>query len=120
MNAAVSANFARGCCQSKSFELRPKKSPKYLTTSETCNCNQLKQPFASNFSKPEPWTRIRATIRARAIVSCLSYAHARRRPCGATALTLATRFQVGGPLFLKRFSEWFFRKNDAKWSPIWH
>ena len=25
-------------------------------------------------------------------------------------------FQVGGPLFLKRFSEKFFLKNGAKWS----
>ena len=65
-----------------------------------CNRNQLKQPFSSNFSKPEPWTRNRATIRARAIVSSLSYAHARRRPWEPSHTGIVGGFStLGSPIF---------------------
>ena len=85
-----------------------------------CNRSQLKQPFPSNFSKPEPRTRIRATIPARAIVSCLSYAHARRRPWEPPDTLIVSKFRIAASLFWTDFRSVFFLKNGANWSPRWH
>ena len=51
--------------------------------------------ISNNFSKPEPWTRIRATNRTRIILSCLSYAHARRRPWELSNTPVVANFQQG-------------------------
>ena len=103
--------------QKCAFDIGPFHFFKYVWN--ICNRSQLKQPFSSSFSKPEPWTRTRATIRARAIVSCLSYAHARRRLREPPDTPVVVRFQVGGAICLKRVSERFvfFWKNMPNGAP---
>ena len=45
----------------------------------------------------------------------LRSAHARRRPWEPPDTLIVVKFQVGGPLFWERFSEWFF---SQKWCQI--
>ena len=71
-----------------------------------CNCNKLKQILI----------RIRTTIRARAIVTVEKCAR-EAASLGAIGHRDSSPFSSGGSLFLKRFSEWFFLKNDAKMEP---
>ena len=82
-----------------------------------CNRNQLKQPFSINFSKPEPWTRIRTTFWARTIVSCLRSAHARGAVREPRATVIVGSLRQGETLFLKRFSERFFSQSWCQMEP---
>ena len=63
------------------------------------------------FSKPEAYTRIRITFRARTIVSCLRSAHARRAVREPGAMVIVSRLRQGGTFFLERFSERFFSQS---------
>ena len=72
--------------------------------------------ISHNFSKPEPWTRIRATNRTRVILSCLSYAHARRRPWELSNTPVVANFQQGF-CFLALRNVFFFSEQWCQMEP---
>ena len=86
-----------------------------------CNRSQLKQPFSSNFSisncnqlklghKFEPQFELELKSNLNSSSSycfCSRSAHARRRLQEPSDTGIGWGFQVWGPPFLKRFSEWF-------------
>ena len=96
-----------------------------------CNRSQLKQPFSSNFSisnsnqlklghefEPQFELELKSNLNSSSSnCFCSRSAHARRRLQEPSDTGIATNFHLGGPLFLKRFSEGFFLKNCAKIDP---
>ena len=69
------------------------------------------------FSKPEAYTRIRITFRARTIVSCLRNAHAREPVREPRVMVIATCLNQGAPFFEAISTPPFFLKNVAGWNP---
>ena len=86
----------------------------------------FEQFFDFGLQSTQTWTRIRATIRGRAeielefeleLLFLLRSAHARRRLWEPSDMGIGWRFQVGGPLFLKRFSEGLFSEKWCQMDP---
>ena len=76
---------------------------------------------SNNISKhKKQWKRIRTTILARTVVSCLRSAHARRRRWEPPYTTIFPNFDVRASLFFKLRSEPFTEKSCQMDPPEWH
>ena len=82
--------------------------------------------FDFELQSTQTWTQIRTTIRARAeielefeleLLLLLRSAHARRRLQEPSDTGIGSHFQVGGPPFLKRFSEGLFSQKWCQMEP---
>ena len=81
------------------------------------DCNHLKQEFGYEFEQQFELELNSNKNLSSSHCFCSRSAHARRRPWEPPDTLIVGKFQLGGPAFLERFSEWFFSQNWCQIEP---